>query len=174
MKKFLVLVDYQNDFIDGSLGTKEAVVIHDKVLAKVQAYPSSERLATLDTHYPDYLDTQEGKNLPVMHCQQGTKGWEMQADADKLEYHHIFEKNTFGSTRLAEYIAKQKPDQVELIGICTDICVVSNALLIKAFAPEVKLIVDSSCCAATTPEAQTAALSTLKSCQVEILNETKD
>ena len=173
MRKILVLVDFQNDFIDGSLGTAETVAIVPQVLEKLAQYAPEDRLATLDTHFENYLSTQEGQNLPVMHCQKGSFGWQMRAEA-QLGFAKIFEKNTFGSLELPQHIkalAENEPDglSVELIGICTDICVVSNALLIKAHAPEIPLLVDSRCCAATTPERQLAALETLKSCQVQVL-----
>ena len=169
MRKILVVIDFQNDFIDGSLGTKEAQAIVPKVIEKIQSYPENDRFATLDTHFENYLETQEGKNLPVMHCQKGSFGWEMRAEA-QLGYAKIFEKNTFGSIELAEFIKNEKIDQVELIGICTDICVVSNALLIKAFAPEVEISVDAACCAGVTPEQHLSALTTMKSCQIKVIN----
>lgn len=168
MKKLLVLVDFQNDFIDGSLGTPEAQGIVPAVLAKIASYPENCRLATMDTHFSDYLQTQEGKNLPVVHCRKNTPGWELHEDVPE-GFARIFEKSTFGSEELARYIQDEDVDEVELIGICTDICVVSNALLIKAADPEVKLTVDSSCCAGTTPAAHEAALETLRSCQVHVL-----
>lgn len=170
MKKLLVLIDFQNDFIDGSLGTAEAQTIVPRVVEKLNTYKESERLATQDTHFEDYLTTQEGKNLPVLHCQKGTKGWEIRKEA-QVGFKRVFEKNIFGSIQLAEYIRDERVEQVELIGICTDICVISNAMLIKSFAPEVKIIVDASCCAGVTPESHGAALETMKSCQIHIINE---
>ena len=170
MKKLLVLIDFQNDFIDGSLGTVEAQTIVPRVIKKLDTYKESERLATQDTHFEDYLTTQEGKNLPVLHCQKGTKGWEIRKEA-QVGFKRIFEKNIFGSIQLAEYIRDERVEQVELIGICTDICVISNAMLIKSFAPEVKIIVDAYCCAGVTPESHCAALETMKSCQIQIINE---
>jgi len=167
MKKLLVVVDFQNDFIDGSLGTKEAVAIIPNVVEKIKSYPEEERVVTMDTHFEDYLDTQEGENLPVIHCINGTFGWQLREEA-RLGFEKVFEKSTFGSTELAQYVAEKQIDQVELIGICTDICVVSNALLIKAFAPEVKILVDSACCAGVSPEKHEAALETMRSCQIEV------
>lgn len=169
MKKALVLVDFQNDFIDGSLGTKEAQAILPNVIEKLSHYPKENRFATQDTHFEDYLSTQEGKNLPVIHCQNGTYGWEIRKEA-QVGFAKIFEKTTFASRSLAEFIRDENFDEVELIGICTDICVVSNALLIKAYAPEVKLTVDASCCAGVSPEKHLAALETMSSCQIEIIN----
>lgn len=170
MKKALVLIDFQNDFIDGSLGTAEAQAIVPKVIEKLATYEESERLATQDTHFDHYLTTQEGKNLPVIHCQKGTKGWEIRKEA-QVGFSRVFEKSIFGSVQLAEYVRDAGIEQVELIGICTDICVVSNALLIKSFAPEVKIIVDASCCAGVTPESHQAALETMRSCQIHVINQ---
>lgn len=170
MKKLLVLIDFQNDFIDGSLGTKEAQDIVPKVIEKLATYARNERLATQDTHFEDYLTSQEGQNLPVIHCQNGTQGWEIRKEA-QVGFQRVFKKNIFGSVELAEYISDENVEQVELIGICTDICVVSNALLIKSFAPEVKITVDASCCAGVTPESHRAALETMKSCQINVIND---
>ncbi|MQW23226.1 MULTISPECIES: cysteine hydrolase family protein [unclassified Lactococcus] len=170
MKKILLVIDFQNDFIDGSLGTKEAQAIIGNVVKKIESYEEKNRFATQDTHFEDYLSTQEGKNLPVLHCQKGTFGWEIRKEA-QLGFAKIFEKNSFGSIELAQFVKAQDVDEVELIGICTDICVVSNALLIKAFAPEVKIKVDVSCCAGVTPESHLAAIETMKSCQIEMINE---
>lgn len=170
MKKILLVIDFQNDFIDGSLGTKEAQDIIGNVVKKIESYEEKNRFATQDTHFEDYLSTQEGKNLPVLHCQKGTFGWEIRKEA-QLGFAKIFEKNSFGSVELAQFVKAQDVDEVELIGICTDICVVSNALLIKAFAPEVKIKVDVSCCAGVTPESHLAAIETMKSCQIEMINE---
>ncbi|MDT2727000.1 cysteine hydrolase family protein [Lactococcus formosensis] len=170
MKKLLVLIDFQNDFIDGSLGTKEAQDIVPKVIEKLATYARNERLATQDTHFEDYLTSQEGQNLPVIHCQNGTQGWEIRKEA-QVGFQRVFKKNIFGSVELAEYIRDENVEQVELIGICTDICVVSNALLIKSFAPEVKITVDASCCAGVTPESHRAALETMKSCQINVIND---
>ncbi|HAP14950.1 MAG TPA: cysteine hydrolase, partial [Lactococcus sp.] len=140
MKKLLVLIDFQNDFIDGSLGTAEAQTIVPRVVEKLNTYKESERLATQDTHFEDYLTTQEGKNLPVLHCQKGTKGWEIRKEA-QVGFKRVFEKNIFGSIQLAEYIRDERVEQVELIGICTDICVISNALMIKSAMPEIPVYV---------------------------------
>ncbi|CAM3071709.1 isochorismatase family protein [Lactococcus hircilactis] len=170
MKKILVVIDFQNDFIDGTLGTPEAQAIVENVVQKIQSYPKNERFATLDTHFSDYLSTQEGKWLSVLHCQKGTYGWEMRKEA-QLGFERCFEKHTFGSVALAQFVKDAQVDEVELVGICTDICVVSNALLIKAFAPEVKLIVDAACCAGVSKEKHDAALETMKSCQIQVINE---
>ena len=169
--KRLLVIDMQNDFIDGALGTREAEAIIPAVIAKIRSYPSDKVFATMDTHEQDYLSTQEGRKLPVEHCVRGTNGWQLYPDiAALLSGNHIYEKPTFGSMRLAEDLA-MIPDleEIELIGLCTDICVVSNALLLKARMPEVQITVDASCCAGVTPEKHAAALETMRSCQVEVI-----
>ncbi|MBQ9495494.1 MAG: cysteine hydrolase [Treponema sp.] len=172
MKKILVVVDMQNDFIDGALGTKEAVAIVENVKDKIRSYPKENIYATRDTHQKDYLETQEGQLLPVMHCIAGTTGWRMHKEIQALlRGAKIINKPTFGSVALAKKLAKEnKTEQleIELVGLCTDICVVSNALLLKAFMPEARICVDASCCAGVTPEKHAAALETMKSCQIQI------
>ena len=170
MKKLLIVIDMQNDFIDGSLGTPEAEAIVDAVKDKIRSYPAGDIFATMDTHGPDYLSTQEGRNLPVEHCIKGTEGWRIRPDiAELLTEAAIFEKPTFGSVRMAEAVKGIGDlEEIELIGLCTDICVVSNALLLKANLPEVKICVDSRCCAGVTPEKHLAALETMRSCQIEV------
>lgn len=166
--KVLVVVDMQNDFIDGSLGTKEAVAIVPAVVEKIKNWDGAI-VATRDTHPEDYLNTQEGKFLPVVHCIEGTPGWEIApAVSAALEEKEaeIIDKPTFGSTILAEMLLGEDIDEIELIGLCTDICVVSNALLLKANMPEVPMSVDSACCAGVTPEKHEAALETMRSCQI--------
>ena len=173
MRKILIVVDMQNDFIDGSLGSKEAVAIVDKVKEKILSYAPEDRFATMDTHGENYMETQEGRNLPVPHCIKGSEGWKLRADYEGLiPEANIFEKPTFGSLTLAVFIrelAAKEDIEVELIGLCTDICVVSNALMIKANVPEVSVSVDSSCCAGVTPEKHEAALETMRSCQIKVL-----
>ena len=169
MRKILIVIDMQNDFIDGSLGTKEAVGIVEDVKKKILTYDKRDVFATMDTHKENYLDTQEGKNLPVSHC---IEGWELNGGIAKLIYpENVFKKPTFGSVELAKKISEIAKDgeiEIELVGLCTDICVVSNALLLKAFLPETRISVDSSCCAGVTVEKHNAALETLRSCQVNI------
>ena len=172
MRKILIVIDMQNDFIDAALGTKEAVAIVDAVKKKIWTYPARDIIATMDTHGENYMETQEGKYLPVPHCIKGTKGWEIRPDiAELLKGAKIYEKPTFGSTALAadlKALAEQEEIELELIGLCTDICVVSNALLLKAAMPEVKISVDPSCCAGVTPEKHMAALETMRSCQIQV------
>ena len=171
MRKFLIVIDMQNDFIDGSLGTKEAEAIVPAVKAKIASYPPGAVIATMDTHGPDYLKTQEGRKLPVEHCIKGTEGWKIRPDIEALlDKARIYEKPTFASEKLAEDLKSEKGlKEVEIIGLCTDICVVSNALLIKAALPELKITVDPDCCAGVTPEKHSAALETMRSCQIEVL-----
>lgn len=173
MKKILVVVDMQNDFIDGALGTKEAEQIVEPVMHKIKEYNTGNIYATRDTHGTDYLSSQEGKNLPVEHCIKGTQGWEIRSEiAELLDGAVIVDKPSFGSLKLAELLYeenKKEELEIELVGLCTDICVVSNAILLKAKMPEIKISVDASCCAGVTPESHKAALETMKMCQINIL-----
>ena len=175
MRKILIVIDMQNDFIDAALGTKEAVAIVDAVKEKIRSFPAADVIATMDTHGENYLDTQEGRNLPVKHCIRGTDGWQIRPDIRALlEGARIYEKPTFGSEQLARDLRKlseREEIELELVGLCTDICVVSNALLLKAFMPEVSVSVDASCCAGVTPQKHAAALETMRSCQIHVLNE---
>lgn len=172
MKHILVVVDMQKDFVDGALGTPEAVGVVDNVVKKIRSYPTENVFATRDTHTADYLNTQEGKKLPVVHCVKGTSGWELVPEvAEALGHAPVIDKPAFGSMELARRLAelnKETPIAVELVGLCTDICVVSNALLLKAQMPEVPVSVDSACCAGVTPESHRAALMTMKMCQIDI------
>lgn len=167
----LVVVDMQNDFIDGALGTKEAVAIVDNVVNKIKNFEGLV-LATRDTHTEDYLNTQEGRNLPVEHCIKGTYGWNIREEIACLIEEEPIDKPTFGSVELGEKLLElSKSNEIEsitLVGLCTDICVISNAMLIKAYLPEVPIKVDSSCCAGVTVESHNRALETMKVCQVEI------
>lgn len=169
MKKLLIVVDMQNDFVTGSLGTKEAQQIVPAVIGKVKQYQKAgdDIVFTRDTHSENYLETQEGKKLPVKHCIQGTLGWEI-IDELKPYAECVFNKPTFGSTGLAEYVVKEGYQEIELIGLCTDICVVSNALLLKANLLDAELSVDAECCAGVTPETHQAALQTMKMCQITV------
>ena len=166
MKKTLIVVDMQNDFIDMALGTPEAVSIVPKVKEKIAACLAAgyEIIYTRDTHGENYLDTPEGKKLPVPHCIRGTKGWEI-ADGLYVPGCRIIDKPNFGWPHWAE----EELEDVELIGLCTDICVVSNALIIKAAFPDAAVKVDASCCAGVTPASHTAALTTMGMCQIDIL-----
>ena len=175
MNKLLVVVDMQNDFIDGTLGTPEAVAIVPNVVKKIENW-DGDVVCTMDTHYENYKETNEGKHLPVPHCIKGTDGWRINKDVDIAfenicNYFTVYSKGTFGSTELAENIYDSDYDYVELIGLCTDICVVSNALLIKAHCPEIDIVVDASCCAGVTPNSHKAALTTMKMCQIDVIGE---
>jgi len=174
MRRILIVIDMQNDFIDAALGTREAVAIVEAVKDKIRSYPAADVIATMDTHGKNYMQTQEGKYLPVPHCIRETEGWQIRPDiADLLTEAKIYEKPTFGSTALAadlRDLSEKEEIEIELIGLCTDICVVSNALLLKAVMPEVKISVDASCCAGVTPEKHLAALETMRSCQIQVIN----
>lgn len=165
MKKTLIVVDMQNDFIDMALGTSEAVAIVPKVKAKIDEYVKNgdEIIYTRDTHDVNYLETPEGKKLPVEHCIKGTKGWEI-ADGLYVEGCKIIDKPNFGWPEWN----RENLEEVELIGLCTDICVVSNALIIKAMFPDANVSVDRTCCAGVTPDSHNAALATMQMCQINV------
>ena len=172
MQDILIVVDMQNDFIDGALGTKEALDIVTRVVEKVKAFPG-KILFTRDTHEENYLNTQEGQKLPVPHCIKGTSGWEICPELEALRKENAVDKPTFGSVELGEKLRKMQEEEpigcITLVGLCTDICVISNAMLVKAFLPEIRICVDASCCAGVTPESHKAALETMKMCQIDIL-----
>lgn len=173
-RRVLIVVDMQNDFVTGALGTKEAQGVVENVKAKIKSYQEEGQdvVFTRDTHAENYLLTQEGKMLPVPHCVKGTHGWDLIPEIISESKGCWFDdKQSFGSTELGTFVKNRKYDLVELIGVCTDICVVSNALLIKAFNPEIPIYVDASCCAGVTPEKHKAALETMKSCQIIVTNE---
>jgi nicotinamidase-related amidase len=173
MRKILLVIDMQNDFINGALGTPEAEAIVGRVAEEIRKYPTENVIATRDTHTEDYLNTQEGRKLPVVHCVRGTPGWKLHPEiAAALKGAAIIDKPTFGSKELAEklsLLSEQDDLEVTLAGLCTDICVVSNALLIKAFLPETPVRVIADCCAGVTPESHQAALDTMRMCQIEIV-----
>ena len=158
MSRLLVVVDMQKDFVDGALGSKEAQAIVPHVIDKIKAYQGAgqEVVFTLDTHFDDYMDTMEGKKLPVIHCVKGTPGWELA-------------EVTFGSRELVDYAALGQYESVELVGLCTDICVISNAMLIKAGIPDTPIQVDASCCAGVTPQSHENALNAMKMCHIDII-----
>ena len=169
MRKILVVVDMQKDFVDGALGSIDAAAIVDNVVNKINAF-DGEIFVTFDTHFENYMETSEGRNLPVPHCIKGTDGWALDKKVEKAldgkEYTKV-EKLTFGSVDLPRLIGDGEKE-IELIGLCTDICVVSNALILKASFPECEIKVDSLCCAGVTPAAHNAALMTMKSCQIKV------
>lgn len=174
--KLLIVVDMQNDFVDGALGTKEAKAIVSHVVDKVSSFEGTV-LFTQDTHQKDYLHTQEGRNLPVPHCIKDTPGWDLIPPLKIWQEERgakVFEKYTFGSWELGVYLkelhATNPITSIEFVGICTDICVVSNALLVKAALPEVPILVDSRGAAGVTPDTHKAALETMRSCQITVLD----
>ena len=168
----LVVIDMQNDFIDGALGTPEAEAIVPNVVDRVKNF-NGLVLATRDTHGGDYLQTQEGRMLPVEHCIRGTYGWEIREEIAELLESGPIDKPTFGSETLGkvlkEFNKSETIDSITLVGLCTDICVISNAMLLKAFLPEVPIYVDAACCAGVTPESHERALEAMKACQIEVL-----
>jgi nicotinamidase-related amidase len=173
VKKILIVVDMQKDFVDGALGTPEAVAIVDNVVEKIKSH-DGDIIVTYDTHFDNYMQTQEGQNLPVPHCIKDTDGWQLdskvQSALENRKYKTI-EKLTFGSAELPEYIKQNynvNDIEIELIGLCTDICVVSNALLLKANLLETKISVDAKCCAVVTVDSHNAALTTMKMCQIDV------
>ena len=170
MRKAIVVVDMQNDFVDGALGTPEAQEMLPRLAAKLEKEQAAGTalIFTMDTHGADYLTTQEGKRLPVEHCIRDTAGWEIAPALHPFvrEAAAVIEKPTFGATTLPAALADY--DEIELVGLCTDICVISNALLVKAFYPEKPVSVDASCCAGVTPESHANALAAMKMCQVEV------
>lgn len=176
--KTLIVIDMQNDFVTGTLGSKEAVAILPNVKKKIEEYVAAgdEIIFTRDTHGEQYLETNEGKHLPVPHCIKNTEGWNVVPEIDIPDREHI-DKPTFGYTDWTflrdgdRVMGVRNLTDVEIIGVCTDICVVSNALILKAFYPEINITVDASCCAGVTPESHQAALATMKSCQINVIGE---
>ncbi|MCQ4638103.1 cysteine hydrolase [Anaerovorax odorimutans] len=176
MSKLLIIVDMQNDFIDGALGTQEAQEIVARVNEKIQEYDQRGDLVifTADTHSKEYLETQEGRNLPVPHCMKGSQGWEISSALFRPQDAPVIEKDTFGSKELGIMLmemerAGEVPAEIELVGLCTDICVISNAMIVKAFLPEVPVTVDASCCAGVTPESHENALKAMEVCQIHVI-----
>jgi len=166
--KYLVVVDMQNDFIDGALGTPEALAIVPYVKEKIRSF-DGEVLFTRDTHFDGYMESAEGKKLPVPHCIKGTWGWEIREELSALCKTEPIDKITFGSKELVAYFADKSPESVTLVGLCTDICVISNAMLLKAFYPELPIAVDARGCAGVTPESHENALRAMQTCQIDII-----
>lgn len=170
MKKILIVVDMQNDFIDGALGSNEAVAIVPYVKEVIENF-DGKVFFTRDTHFENYMQTQEGKNLPVPHCIKGTDGWQIRAELDALRKTEPVDKPTFGSSELITVLQKEGDiESITFVGLCTDICVISNAMLTKAYFPEIPLAVDAKGCAGVTPESHKIALDAMKMCQIEIIN----
>lgn len=169
--KILVVVDMQNDFIDGALGTKESQEIVPYVVDRVRNF-DGKVLFTRDTHFDGYLSTQEGKNLPVPHCIKGTQGWQIRAELEALRKTDAIDKVTFGSSALVEVLKREKDvESITFMGLCTDICVISNAMVTKAFFPEIPLVVDAKGCAGVSVETHKNALAAMKICQIQVINE---
>ena len=178
MKQILIVVDMQNDVITGALGSEQAKAIVPKVAQKVHDF-QGEVIFTRDTHEPNYLSTQEGRLLPVEHCVRGSEGWQIcpeVAAARDLLFCRIFDKGAFGSKELAQMLAAEAENisGITLVGLCTDICVISNAMLLKAFLPEVPISVDTSCCAGVTEESHRTALDAMRACQVNIIEKKEE
>lgn len=173
MQDILIVVDMQNDFISGALGTAEAQAIVPNVVEKVKGF-TGRVIFTRDTHFENYLSTQEGRNLPVPHCIKGSDGWQICAELAPLCTEPPVDKPTFGSYTLAELLAtaniREPIGSITLVGLCTDICVIANAMVIKAFLPEVTVKVDAACCAGVTPESHKTALDAMRPCQIVIEN----
>lgn len=182
--KILIVIDYQNDFVTGPLGSPEAQAIMPNVIEKIKQYATDRSAAivfTKDTHYADYMETAEGKKLPVPHCIAHTKGWDIVSDvlkaADPCETVEVFNKNTFGLYELPDYITdlaeeyfyNSEIESIEVIGVCTSICVISNVMILKSVFTETPITVDSQCCACVTPESHTAALNAMKMCQIDVI-----
>ena len=172
MQDLLIVVDMQNDFIDGALGTPEAVSIVPNVRKKIEEFDGTV-IFTRDTHYANYLETQEGKNLPVKHCIKDTEGWQIRSELDELRKTSPIDKVTFGSSELGPMLLKiNEEDEISsitFIGLCTDICVISNVMIAKAFLPEVPIIVDANCCAGVSVESHENALKAMEVCQIKVI-----
>ncbi|MDD3610848.1 MAG: cysteine hydrolase [Eubacteriales bacterium] len=175
MQDLLLVVDMQNDFISGSLGSKEAEAILPRVRELIDSYPADKVYFTRDTHQEDYLETQEGRKLPIAHCLEGSEGWQIEESLEKRRQTTIIDKPAFGSVELARLLAELNQEEVirslRFVGLCTDICIISNALIAKAVLPEAEIIVDASACAGVTPEQHQTALDAMKVCQITIENE---
>ena len=171
MSKILIVVDMQNDFIDGALGTKEAVEIVPYVKDVIESFDGKVYF-TRDTHFENYMETQEGANLPVPHCIKDTNGWQIRAELDALRRTEAIDKLTFGSSALVDVLKVEKDiESITFVGLCTDICVISNAMVVKAFFPELPLIVDAKGCAGVSPESHQRALEAMKVCQIKVIND---
>lgn len=174
-RNILIVIDMQHDFVDGSLGTPEAQAIVPKVDNLIKSGNFDDVYYTFDTHYNDYYETLEGQKLPVEHCQFRTQGWSLATKNFPVDHDHAIEKETFGFIdweKVLDYFDERTDiNSVTIVGLCTDICVISNALILRAILPNTRIICDASRCAGTTPEAHKAALTVMKSCQIDVINE---
>ena len=174
MRKLLIVIDYQNDFVDGSLGFEKAKEIEEKIVNKIKEYQKNndEIIFTLDTHYENYMGTKEGENLPVPHCIKGTKGHELYGKVKDLSINHLLiEKETFGSKDLVKFLENKEYTSIELIGVVTNICVISNAVIVKAMQPNTEIIIDASCSASNDEVLEQKALDILKNLHIKVINE---
>ena len=173
MKKVLIVIDMQNDFITGALGTPEAVAIVDNVKNKIKQYDAADIFFTRDTHEENYLSTLEGQNLPIPHCIRGSEGWQIHPEiAELLIGATRIDKPAFGSVELGQLLSvinRREPLEIEIVGLCTDICVLANAMILSSFMPNVPITVDSSCCAGASPESHDRALESLRSCMINVI-----
>ena len=172
MNKILVVVDMQNDFVSGSLGSDDAKAIVGNVVKMIEAW-QGEIVCTYDTHYENYLETKEGRMLPVKHCIENTEGWQLCPEVEKAlgsKEYKVFRKPTFGSEDLAAYLKEGNYDEIHFVGLCTDICVISNVMLTKAALPESEFVVHADCCAGVTTESHENALNAMKMCHIQIEN----
>ena len=173
MKKLLIVVDYQNDFVDGALGFDRAQQIEENIVNKIKEYQNrnDEIIFTLDTHYDDYMSSKEGENLPIPHCIKGTKGHEIYGKVNELAKNHLkIEKETFGSKELFKYLLDKEYESIELIGVVTNICVISNAVIVKSALPNTEIIVDASCSASNDEVIENKALDILKNLHIKVIN----
>jgi len=169
--KYLIVVDMQNDFIDGALGSSEALAIVPYVKELIASF-EGKVFFTRDTHFENYMETQEGRNLPVKHCIKDTDGWRIREELDTLRKTEAIDKTTFGSKELVFLLQEEREiESIMFVGLCTDICVISNVMLVKAFYPEIPLTVDAKGCAGVTPESHKTALDAMKAIQVNVINE---
>ncbi len=170
-EKVLIVIDMQNDFVNGTLGTPEAQSIVKNVVNEIKNKKNEgyKILATQDTHKTDYLNTLEGKNLPIEHCIENTYGWDLvEPIKNEIDSENIFIKYTFGSEELIDYLRENEPEEIEILGLCTDICVISNALMLRALYPDKEIILKEDCCAGVTPELHQDAINVMKSCQIAV------
>ena len=174
MQDILIVVDMQNDFIDGALGSPHATAILPKVKEKIKSF-RGEIIFTRDTHGSDYLQTREGRYLPIPHCIKDTDGWQIHRELADLLTDRIVDKPTFGSMALVTELMQTNEEtpikSITLIGLCTDICIISNAMLLKAALPEVNILIDASCCAGVTTESHDTALRAMEACQILVVRE---
>jgi nicotinamidase-related amidase len=169
--KLLLVIDFQKDFVDGTLGFAQAQTLEDKIYQKIIAYHNNhdDVVYTLDTHHENYLSTQEGKKLPVTHCVEGTPGWELYGKIKNLDGYKI-KKNTFGASELFTFLKNTRYTEIELVGLVSNICVIANAIIAKTVLPEAKIIVDASCTASFDEELHTKALDVMEGLQIEVIN----